>query len=272
MAKLQEHKVIVNTEGMRLYLPWDETDNVFIGTKIEIGELGKSGTVQKYPLGTKVVYGERVFRYAKLGATAQTEGKLLQMPVPEANHGNRVLDARAIGATAINITPVTTNITKDQYAGGYFHVNDVDGEGQMSRVKSHPAITAAAAGLITLYDPLVKATTANSEGSLTASPFSALIIHPSPPTARVMGVPIKDIAANEFFWLLVGGPVAVLTQGTLVINEGAVASLTVDGAVAPFALVEGAPNTSAGQYVVGWVMRVHADTEYSLIYLTLEDS
>lgn len=230
---------------------------------------GTGGTTQLYPLGTlyRQFYagGERWFRYVKNGATLMARGKLYQSKAAVAGHTNRPLSAVAAGATTIDITPTTTNVAANEYQNGWLHINDVDGEGIAYRVKSHPAITADAAGTITLYDPIKIATTANSEGTLTYNPYEGLIVHPSPLTAPAIGVPLAAIAASAFGWVQTKGPCAVLTQGTIVAGDFVVPSATVDGAVMPSAAVEtdGPP--------VGKVMSVNADTEYSIINLSIDD-
>ena len=70
--------------------------------------------------------------------------------------GTAATAAVAAGETAISVETGGTDITLNQYADGYLWVNDVAGEGQMLRVKSHPAHDHSAdpSVEITCYDDL----------------------------------------------------------------------------------------------------------------------
>jgi len=114
------------------------------------------------------------------------------------------------------------------------------------------------------------AMTTSTTVSLVKNTYKDIIIHPSPATAKLVGVAVSAIPANQYGWIQTWGPCAVLTQGTVVINEVVVDSATVDGAVAPMGLTEGQPNTGAGQNAVGVVMEVAANTEHSLVFLTID--
>lgn len=223
-------------------------------------------SVQRFPLGTKLEYGHRVFRYAKAGAVALTLGKLMQSPVPLAGHINQAINEPAVGATTISFTPfaaTTDDVAANALADGFIFVNDETGEGAMYQIKSHPALTGGAAGTITLVDPIIVAPVAAATATVLYPPWRNVILHPSPPTAQVVGVTVCNVTANYYCWLQVQGPCAVLTQGTLVIADLCVPSATVDGAVMPSVALE------TDGPVVGHVMAVNADTEYSAIWLDL---
>lgn len=234
--------------------------------------LDADDTIQKFPLGTEVKIGDRLFRYAKAGGVALAVGKLMQMVVPIAGHIDEAVDVPVAGGLVVSFTPTSTNITADQYANGYLYVNDDTGEGYAYRVKSHPAITAAAAGNITLWEDIRLAFGAAATCTLVTSKYDAVIVHPSPPTAMVVGVPTRAITASRWFWMQIKGPVPILTDGTVVIGEYVVASDAVDGAVEPAdaAITDGTPPTGHGEVPVGVCMAVNATTEYSLIDLRLE--
>lgn len=238
------------------------------------GEEFNTYSTRRYPLGTLLVtHDGRQFRFTKNGAVAAVPGSLYQSPVPGANFDQLVLPAAVpIGTRTFNITNGATTITKDQFAGGYLNVEDDTGEGRAYLIESNDAEAAGSADFaITLaggHGVKLALTTATTVG-LTAHPLDAVIIHPSPATARLVGVAVSAIPASNFGWLQVRGPASVLTQGTLVINERCVDSASADGAVTPVVLTEGTPNADAGQYSVGTVMEVAATTEHSLIYLDI---
>lgn len=234
-----------------------------VKTESSTDPITKLGTLREFPDGSK-------FRYTKNGAVALVAGRLVQSVVPTANHLNIACAATAAGATSVTVTLGATAVTANEYADGYIFINDAGAdtstEGYTYRIKEHPAADASATLALTLYNdsPVIIALTANSEATLVHNPFRNVIIHPSPPTSMVVGVAPRAIDANEYFWLQTAGPCAVLTSGTLVAGDFCVPGATVDGSVMPSAAVEtdGPP--------VGRVMTVNADTEESLIYLTLD--
>ena len=219
---------------------------------------------QLFPLGAKLVYGNNVYRYVGIGGTAVTAGKLLQQPAVVSDHANMAATAAvAAGETAISVETGGTDITLNQYANGYLWVNDVNGEGQMLRVKSNPAHDHSAdpSIVITCYDALATALTTNSQLTLLADPSNDLIVAPAAETGALMGATVIDLTADYFGWAVISGPAALLTVGTLVVGNAAVRSGGTAGGVAPA--------TDNVLMEVGDVMAVSANTEYSLINMNL---
>ena len=223
-----------------------------------------SGASQLFPLGSKLLYGNTTYRYCKMAATAVTAGKCVTHAASIAHHFDLAPTADvAAGETAISVeTAGDTDITLNQYAGGYLYINDGAGEGQMLRIRSNPAHDHSSdpSIVITTYDDLATALTASSSTRITliADPLSALIVQAATTTGATMGVTVVDMAASHFGWMAVSGPQTVLTSGTLVVGNHAV-PLGAAGAVGP----------AAGDViqVVGTVMIVNVTTDYSLINL-----
>ena len=223
-----------------------------------------SGASQLFPIGSKLLYGNTTYRYCKMAATAVTAGKCVTHAASIAHHFDLAPTADvAAGETAISVeTAGDTDITLNQYAGGYLYINDGAGEGQMLRIRSNPAHDHSSdpSIIITTYDDLATAITASSSTRITliADPLSALIVQAATTTGATMGVTVVDMAASHFGWMAVSGPQAVLTSGTLVVGNHAV-PLGAAGAVGP----------AAGDViqVVGTVMIVNVTTDYSLINL-----
>jgi len=217
-----------------------------------------------FPLGSKLIYGNNVYRYVGIGGTAVTAGKLLQQPAVVSDHANMSATATvAAGETAISVETGGTDITLNQYAGGYLWVNDVNGEGQMLRVKSNPAHDHSAdpSIVITCYDALATALTTNSQLTLLADPSNDLIVAPAAETGAIMGATVIDLTADYYGWAVMSGPAALLTVGTLVVGNAAVRSGGTAGGVAPA--------TDNVLMEIGDVMAVSANTEYSLINMNL---
>jgi len=217
------------------------------------------------PLGSVLYYGDRVFRYGLAGGVALTAGKLVQTIVgTKADHQDLAPTAGvAAGEYEISVETAGTDLTLNQYAGGYLYVNDVTGEGQCLKIKSNPVHDHSAdpSVVITCHDALATAITTSSKVSLMSDPWSGLVVAPAAETGAAMGVPVVDMALSAYGWFQTYGPAAVLTVGTLVLGHNAVRSATVAGGVAPA--------TSDILDIVGTVMLVDVTTDYSLIKLNI---
>ena len=221
-----------------------------------------SGLTQLFPLGSRLLYGNTVYAYGRLAAVAVTAGKCVTHAASIAHHFDLTPTAGvAAGETAISVETAGTDITLNQYAGGYLYVNDAAGEGQMLRIESNPAHDHSAdpSIIITCYDDLATAITTSSRITLIPDPRSGQIVQAATTTGATLGVTVVDMAASAYGWFAVSGPQAVLTSGTLVVGNHAV-PLGAAGAVGP----------AAGDViqVIGTVMIVNVTTDYSLINLT----
>ncbi len=217
------------------------------------------------PLGTVLYYGDRVFRYGKAGGVALTAGKIVQTYVAtKADHQDLAPTANvAAGEYAISVETAGTDLTLNEYAGGYLYVNDAAGEGQCMKIASNPAHDHSSdpSVVITTHDALATAITTSSKVSLIKDPWSGLLVAPAAETGAAMGVPVVDMDASAYGWFQTYGPAAVLTVGTVVLGHNVVRSATVAGGVAPA--------TSDILDIVGTCMLVDVTTDYSLIKLNI---
>jgi len=190
-------------------------------------------TVQNFQLGARKQIGQSIYRYGLAGAIDIPLGVLCQAPVPAAVHHDLVPSASyAASVRLVELTIGAAAITANEYAGGWLHVNDGTGQGQVFRILSHPAAAGGATCVFTLVDPITTAfDVANTLCAITANPHSLAIIHPSPPTAQLVGVPVAAIAAGSYGWFQTRGPAAVLTDGVVYIYQQVAPSPAVDGAV-----------------------------------------
>ena len=221
-----------------------------------------SGLTKLFPLGSRLLYGNTVYAYGRLAAVAVTAGKCVTHAASIAHHFDLTPTAGvAAGETAISVETAGTDITLNQYAGGYLYVNDAAGEGQMLRIESNPAHDHSAdpSIVITCYDDLATAITTSSRITLIPDPRSGQIVQAATTTGATLGVTVVDMAASAYGWFSVSGPATILTSGTLVVGNHAV-PLGAAGAVGP----------AAGDViqVIGTVMIVNVTTDYSLINLT----
>lgn len=214
-------------------------------------------------LGDEIKVGDGLFVYAKNGAATLAPGRMTQSPAPVPNHLNCAAAAAAIGSRTVTVTLGATATTANQYAEGTLHVNDVTGQGQKYRIKSHPAADLSTAVVITLYDDIVTALDATSEVTLTAHPYNGVVIVPNAAlTAPPAGIPLIPVTAAYYCWLQVRGNAPCLTQGTVVIGQPVGLGGTADGACGPVAA-----DTTA---VWGTVAQVNASGDDSLIKLSLQ--
>jgi len=217
------------------------------------------------PLGSTLYYGDRVFRYGLAGGVALTAGKLVQTIVgTKADHQDLAPTAAVVaGKYEISVETAGTDLTLNQYAGGYLYVNDGAGEGQCLKIKSNPVHDHSddPSVVITCHDALATAIATSSKVSLMSDPWSGLVVAPAAETGAAMGVPVVDMALSAYGWFQTYGPAAVLGAGTLVLGHNVVRSATVAGAVAPA--------TSDILDIVGTCMLVDVTTDYSLIKLNI---
>lgn len=263
-------------------------DNGSTGTAPTATLFGKSSDVdpyevsetQQFPLGTKLVYGDRTFRYAFTNG-AITAGLLVQQAPHVANHTNCTIinaDAatlgtkdysHAAGSRAICLdTAGDTDLTADQYAEGYLLVNDQEGEGQLLKVRTHLAHDHSSdpSVVIETYDPLVTAVVKNSsQVSLIPNPYKDVIVAPATETGAVVGATVIDVADNRYCWVVTSGPAALLvSEANVVLGHRVVRSDTDAGGVM-------AASSDPLLYPVGQVMASGVvDTEYALIMLNIE--
>lgn len=225
-------------------------------------------STQLYPLGAKLEYGDRTFRYAKLDSSNVDAGKLLQTRVAEANHRDRsVSSAVSAGASTITVNLGTPAAAENEYSEGYLHINAVAGNGQLFRIKSHPAHPAdtTADVVFTLYDKVKTALTGSSKADLIHSSYHNLIVAPAAETGAVSGVTVIDMTASNYGWIQTSGPCSILhdaSVASIVLGETVVRSNAVAGAVRP------APSDVL--HSVGQTLVVNANTLHSVIHLKLE--
>ena len=217
------------------------------------------------PLGSVLYYGDRVFRYGLVGGVALTAGKLVQTIVgTKADHQALAPTAAvAAGKYAISVETAGTDLTLNQYAGGYLYVNDGDGEGQCLKIKSNPVHDHSddPSVIITCHDALATAIATSSKVSLMSDPWSGLVVAPAAETGEVIGCPLVDMALSAYGWFQTHGPAAVLTEGTAVLGHNVMRSDTTAGAVEP--------SSGSTLDIVGTCMLVDVTTDYSLIKLNI---
>jgi len=253
---------LVVEEGARILSPSSAGSNgpsgliVGKGTYTSVGDVSlvanpySVGLTQLYALGTKLIDGERSYRYARANDTAIAAGKLVQSAVSTTTHQGMVPAATAIGATTVTVTLGGTNAVKaDEYKDGYLMVSAGTGIGTMYKISGNAAANASAACAVTIYEPITVAlVNANSKIDLTPNPYGSLDgdsdggvkITATTLTSAVAGYSHVAVAAKSFFWAQTKGPATILTSGTVAIGNLVVASTATAGAVMPTVNNDGA--------------------------------
>jgi hypothetical protein len=188
---------------------------------------------QIHRIGERLVIGDRVFRYASAGgalnpgsllASATLGGALTTAQV------DLVVAAATAGDTTLTVTTGTTAQPKDRFKDGYVTVVSdtvAHGAGQSFKIKSHPAQTAAGAIVLTLYDAIPFAITADCRVSMTANLWARVIETPvTTATGTPCGVPLVAVTSGYFFWCQTWGPCSLKVAGTVVCDSVLRRSLT----------------------------------------------
>jgi len=231
---------------------------------------------QLFPLGTKAVQGDKVYRYCKNSSAALTViGSALQAPaginadclddiVVAASSG----ETYAIGSNTITLTS-TANIaaapwsTKDGGKEGYVYVNGGTGIGQCRKIKSHAAFASTNATLVEVYDGwTVAPVAASTECGIIENPYSNVVVAAALTTMPV-GVNPLAITASYYFWSQTGGPAAVATNAAIPIGTMAICGTT-SGKVDPM-------SAFTTEVIIGYMLTPGIkNTDHAMIYLILD--
>lgn len=216
-------------------------------------------------------YGD-LYRYVKAGASGISAGKLQSAPAPKTNHHNvSVAAAAAIDDQTVTVTLGATAAVANEYAGGMFCINDVDGEGVSYRITSHPAADASASLAITLERPIVEALTTSSQVTLVHNVWNG-VVEAAVEERQPAGVPLVDITAAYFGWIKTRGIVAGLAGGTIALGSSVTPHASVAGAFqAAQQFVEATDASRLDDFwIVGRAPVAGVDTEYRPIALEID--
>jgi len=265
----QYRRKVLNIDGRILEYPMVGATKDLLDSQAVLDPYAQSAT-QLYPLGTKLIEGERTWRYAKNGAGTPGPGTVLQTAV--VHHAEDDLDlvtdaTTAVGAYTISITSTTNAaVAADYYKEGYAFVNAGGGFGSVYKIKSHDALVGTTAGsIVTLYDPLVVASTAASTlWGLRKNPYDAVLASTAAMTGVPVGVNMLTLTASYYFWLQTSGPACVLTHAAIGAAYKAMAGTTA-------AQIDPSVDNMAALSEIGWPISI-CDTagQGSLVFLTLD--
>ena len=185
-----------------------------VGASVIAQHIYETSTTQKHRLGTRVVMGDRVFRYTKAGAAiTQTTKGAINYHKPY--QGNRAATAYPVGTTEI-IIPTTassnsvSNTAVDAYAEGYLSFQT--DPGQMHKIRSN-TVSDGSNQVHTLYDELTTELPTGTAGTtrwVTIWPSIYSDVREGNTATvgffSVVCVPLIQVAASSFFWGQTWGP------------------------------------------------------------------
>ena len=173
----------------------------------------KSSSVALARLGSRLVVGDRVFRYAQLGGVAATPGDLLQTNVQfsVAVTGGGTDPA---GGKTFTFFHTASGAAADLYAEGYLYT--ITGTtaarlGLSYRVRTHALIATDTAGTLYLYDPLQVAESVDDLYRLIVNPYK-LVTQNTANTAGAAGVLVCPATTNDYVWIQTWGPCVAKCQ------------------------------------------------------------
>jgi hypothetical protein len=185
---------------------------------------------KRQKLGTRAVLPDgRTFYYAKEDGTGiASAGFIVDGVGLVAAHDMdcTATAAHSVGDTTISIEVPTTDLTKNQYADGYLVFNDEGGEGEVYRIKSHPAHDASDDNtvIITIDEPdgIRTALTTSTEAQLVYNPYTnvKIIDGDGTQTTGPLGVTTIPVTASYYCWIQTSGLSSVAVSATTIMVLG----------------------------------------------------
>lgn len=230
----------------------------------------KTSTLQNHQLGFKYEDSRgEVWRYAKVGASTISRGKLQTAPAPKTNHHNvSVAAAVALGDKTITVTLGATAAVADEYAEGFIAFNDATLGAHQYRIKTHPAANSSATLTLTLYAPVsVVALTTSSKANLVHNAWNG-VIEGTSQTVRAAGVAGIGATTGLYVWLKTRGVSTLLADQTIALGSWIVPSTSVSGSVIA---ISGTYATGLITNIVGKAtIMAGVDAEYRPMELTID--
>ena len=235
---------------------------------------------QKQKLGTRAVTPDgRVFYYAKNSSAAITPaGKICDGIAAVAAHDMDIAAtaATAVGSTTISLEVPTTDLTKDQYADGYLLINDGPGQGEVYRIKGHPAHDASDDNTVifTIDEPdgIRTALTTSSLFGISYNPYKdvKIIDGDGTQTTGPLGVNPIPVTASYYFWLQSAGIASVLSGAAVAVVGDAIGVSQASGESGAFDLWDASSEEDTRP--IGHAMNIPSvDTDNQIVMLAIRN-
>ena len=223
--------------------------NGLLGGAPPVQALGDISATKQDKVGKLIVLDNgQKFRYCKAGAVALAAGKMCQSAVKNmyadgtalaiANasvaNGGRLGD-KFCKVTLLNSSPGggAMVLAENELVGGYLIVDLGTGLGHKYLINGNNATVAAGECTVYLEDDIRVAFGDSATATLSLNPYYGTIIHDSPMTAMMVGVPLVPVTANYYYWSQTGGVGCCLQGAAWVTGIPLYVDGSVDGALTP---------------------------------------
>lgn len=234
-----------------------------LNVRLDVDEIFTTDTGNgTWPLGTRGHgINKRTYRYAKNGATALTQGHLVQQAAPDNVFDGLYVDSTTAEklnkAVVLNVVS-NADIAANEYSDGLLVVVAGAGAGLVLPVTGNTLYEVSASDTqVTVYVeffPLTDDLTTASKVVLIPNAFKGVIQTEVPVSQEILGVTPVDVGANAWFWLQTSGPAAVLQQDDLAPLAPVTASELTRGAVQSATQVVPEPLAGSMQNAEGHVV------------------
>lgn len=233
---------------------------------LSASQFTETGATRLVDLGARKVQDTtgRIWHYGKAGGSNLSRGKLAVAATIDAQRINlSFATAPAIGDKRVQVTIGTGNAAEDDFADGWFVVQDGTGEGRAYPIEGHSAITASTAGWFRLKEQIDTAgALAEVNVDLVKNFYDGIVISVPDQADLIAGVPNVAVTASEFAWFQTYGPCAVWFDEA--VTNGAMLTIGTGTSGAVEML------DAAGEPMVGHVAgTAGVDTEYQLVDLQI---
>lgn len=182
--------------------------NMLVGGKFQ--DIHTPSTTKNYDIGTRLVEGDRVFRYCRAGAN-------LSRFIGGFNENQWPINAALTVAAILNATTMSVpdaSCAVNAYAGGYIAI--FTSPLQFYRILSN-TVSDGANTVLTLETPLRVGAAIGVWVTGYPSPYADLRNITSGATGynSVMAVPVCDVPSGSYFWGQTWGPCYAVADGTV---------------------------------------------------------
>uniref|UniRef100_A0A6M3ILW9 Uncharacterized protein n=1 Tax=viral metagenome TaxID=1070528 RepID=A0A6M3ILW9_9ZZZZ len=189
---------------------------------LAIPDLSVADTLQKYPLGTKFVDGDRVFKYGKFMGTMNPD-LACKDTQPQTVAYATIAAAALQYATTMVVDVAATDgiagnavIAVDSLAGGYCVVFDASSKAFTRYITSNTVTAAAAEMTIVVSDPIPVALIADTDHiECMANPYGYLTASTSNAYGAFMGMPQLVYTSGQWGWIQTWGPTWIAPQAAV---------------------------------------------------------
>jgi len=210
-------------DGKIMYLPPWVANQLGI-ENIGLPNIYEADAAQKYPIGTKLVVGDRSYRYAYAGGTLNPDLGA-HCALEQCVAYTTIAEAAVAEATSIVLDVAVTDgpagngvIAVNYLAGGYIVIFDASGKAFTRMIRSNTAV-ATGEMTVVLDVGIPVALIANTDHcECMASPYANIQALTST-TTSVMGIPTVVATVGQWFWLQTWGPVWIAPQGSVSVGN-----------------------------------------------------